>query len=167
MIEGVNKRKVVFDYELLGSLGIQSIGVRMFKKILSVMELETLLRLAKDGMLAINLMGLSGFGEKTANRVQHGILSKLPTIYYLLDVIQLKEKVAPGKLKGKVCFSQIRDPKFESVLIQNGYEVVDSLTKSTDYLVVPNPEVTSSKITKAKKYGIQIYSLEEAKLKLK
>ena len=87
--------------------------------------------------------------------------------YYLLDVIQLKEKVAPGKLKGKVCFSQIRDPKFESVLIQNGYEVVDSLTKSTDYLVVPNPEVTSSKITKAKKYGIQIYSLEEAKLKLK
>ena len=167
MIEGVNKRKVVFDYELLGSLGIQSIGVRMFKKILSVMELETLLRLAKDGMLAINLMGLPGFGEKTANRVQHGILSKLPTIYYLLDVIQLKEKVAPGKLKGKVCFSQIRDPKFESVLIQNGYEVVDSLTKSTDYLVVPNPEVTSSKITKAKKYGIQIYSLEEAKLKLK
>ena len=167
MIEGINKRRVVFDYELLGSLGIQSIGVRMFKKVLSIMDLDTMLRLAKDEMLAVNLMGLSGFGEKTATRVQRGILSKLSTIYYLLDRIQLKEKVAPGKLKGKVCFSQIRDPKFESELINNGYEVVDSLTKATDYLVVPSLDVTSSKITKARKYGITVMNLEQAKLKLK
>ncbi len=167
MIDGVNKRRIVFDYELLGSLGIQSIGVRMFKKILSVMDLETLLRLAKDQMLVVNLMGLSGFGEKTASRVQHGILSKLKTIYFLLDEIQLKEKVAPGKLKGKVCFSQVRDPQFESELTNNGYEVVNSITKTTDYLVVPSLDVVSSKITKAKKYGISVMSLNEAKLKLK
>ena len=167
MIDGINKRRVVFDYELLGSLGIQSIGVRMFKKILSVMDLETLLRLAKDQLLAINLMGLSGFGEKTASRVQYGVVNKLSTIYFLLDQIQLKEKVAPGKLKGKVCFSQVRDPKFESELIANGYEVVDSLTKSTDFLIVPSLDVISSKITKAKKYGIPVMSLNEAKLNLK
>ena len=167
MIDGINKRKMVFDYELLGSLGIQSIGVRMFKKILSVMDLETLLRLAKDQMLVVNLMGLSGFGEKTASRVQYGVVNKLSTIYFLLDQVQLKEKVAPGKLKGKVCFSQIRDPKFESELIANGYEVVDSLTKTTNYLIVPNLDVTSSKITKAKKYGADIMSLEQAKLNLK
>ena len=167
MIDGINKRRIVFDYELLGSLGIQSIGVRMFKKVLSIMDLETLLRLAKDQMLAINLMGLPGFGEKTASRVQHGLISKLSTIYFLFDHIQLKEKVAPGKLKGKVCFSQIRDPKFESELINNGYEVVDSLTKTTNYLVVPSLDVLSSKITKAKKYGIEILSLEQAKLNLK
>jgi DNA ligase (NAD+) len=167
MIDGIDKRRVAFDYELLGSLGIQSIGVRMFKKVLSVMDLETMLRLAKDQMLAVNLMGLPGFGEKTATRVQHGVISKLKTIYFLLDEIQLKEKVAPGKLKGKVCFSQVRDPKFESELISKGYEVVDSLTKTTDYLVVPSLDVTSSKITKAKKYGITIYNLEQAKLNLK
>ena len=167
MIEGINKRRIVYDYELLGSLGIQSIGVRIFKKILSVMELNTLLDLTKEQMLAINLMGLPGFGEKTATRVQHGLLSKLKTIYFLLDEIQLKEKVAPGKLKGKVCFSQIRDPKFESELISKGYEIVDSLTKTTDYLVVPNSNVTSSKITKAQKYGIPVMSIETAKLNLK
>ena len=166
MIDGINKRKIVFDYELLGSLGIQSIGVRMFKKILSVMDLETLLKLAQDQMLVVNLMGLPGFGEKTASRVQHGLLSKLKTIYFLLDEIQLKEKVAPGKLKGKVCFSQIRDPQFESQLINNGYEVVNSITKTTDYLIVPSLDVISSKITKAKKYGIKVLSLNEAKLNL-
>ena len=167
MIDGINKRRVVFDYELLGSLGIQSIGVRMFKKVLSVMELETMLQLAKDQMLAVNLMGLPGFGEKTATRVQHGVISKLKTIYFLLEQIQLKEKVAPGKLKGKVCFSQIRDPQFESQLINNGYEVVNSITKTTDYLIVPSLDVISSKITKAKNYGIEILNLDQAKLKLK
>ena len=166
MIDGINKRKIVFDYELLGSLGIQSIGVRMFKKILSVMDLETLLKLAQDQMLVVNLMGLPGFGEKTASRVQHGLLSKLKTIYFLLDEIQLKEKVAPGKLKGKVCFSQIRDPQFESQLINNGYEVVNSITKTTDYLIVPSLDVVSSKITKAKKYGLKVLSLNDAKLNL-
>ena len=166
IIESIDKRKVVFDYELLGSLGIQSIGVRMFKKILSVMDLDTLLRLTEDNMLAINLMGLPGFGEKTATRVQRGLMSKLRTIKFLLNIITLKEKVAPGKLKGKVCFSQVRDPKFESELINKGYEVSDSLTKSTNYLIVPSLTVTSSKITKAKKYGVEILSLEEAYIKL-
>ena len=138
----------------------------MFKKVLSVMDLEKLLSMAKDGMLAPYLMGLSGFGEKTATRIQVGVMKKLLTIRFLLKEIQLKEKVAPGKLKGKVCFSQVRDPKFESELISKGYEVTDSLTKMTDVLIVPSLDVTSSKITKAKKYGIQIYSLKDAKLKL-
>ena len=167
IIDGVDKRRIVYDYELLGSLGIQSIGVRMFKKILSVMDLETVLRLAKDQMLAVNLMGLPGFGEKTASRVQYGVVNKLSTIYFLLNEIQLKEKVAPGKLKGKVCFSQVRDPQFESELINNGYEVVNSITKTTDYLIVPSLDVMSSKITKAQKYGITIFNLEQAKLNLK
>ena len=166
MIEGINKKKVVYDYELLGSLGIQSIGVRIFKKILSVMDLETLLRLSMDNMLVINLMGLPGFGEKTATRVQKGINSKIKTIRFLLDTLTLKEKVQPGKLKGKVCFSQIRDPKFESELINKGYDVSDSLTKSTNYLIVPSLDVVSNKIEKAKKYGIEILTLEQAIRKL-
>ena len=77
------------------------------------------------------------------------------------------EKVAPGKLKGKVCFSQVRDHNFESELINNGYEVVNSITKTTDYLIVPSLDVVSSKITKAKQYGITVMSLEQAKLELK
>ena len=166
MIEGINKKKVVYDYELLGSLGIQSIGVRIFKKVLSVMDLETLLRLSMDNMLVINLMGLPGFGEKTATRVQKGINSKIKTIRFLLDTLTLKEKVQPGKLKGKVCFSQVRDPKFESELINKGYDVSDSLTKSTNYLIVPSLDVVSNKIEKAKKYGIEILTLEQAIRKL-
>ena len=166
IIEGINKKKLVYDYELLGSLGIQSIGTKMFKKILSIMDIETLLRLSQDNMLVVNLMGLPGFGEKTASRVQKGINSKLKTIYFLLDTLTLKEKIAPGKLKGKVCFSQIRDAKFESELISKGYEVSDSFTKTTNYLIVPSLDVRSSKIDKARKWGIEILTIEQAINKL-
>lgn len=166
IIEGINKKKLVYDYELLGSLGIQSIGTKMFKKILSIMDMETLLRLSQDNMLVVNLMGLPGFGEKTASRVQKGINSKLKTIYFLLDTLTLKEKIAPGKLKGKVCFSQIRDAKFESELISKGYEVSDSFTKTTNYLIVPSLDVRSSKIDKARKWGIEILTIEQAINKL-
>ena len=106
-------------------------------------------------------MALSGFGEKTACRVQRGLNSKMKTIKYLLNIINLKEKVQPGKLKGKVCFSQVRDPEVESKLINAGYEVVDSLTKTTNYLVVPSLDVRSWKIDKAKKYGVEILSIKQ------
>ena len=166
MIKGINKRKVVYDYELLGSLGIQSIGLRIFQKILSIMDIETLLNLSVENRLAINLIGLPGFGEKTANRVEKGINSKIKTIRFLLNTLTLKEKVDRSKLKGKVCFSQIRDPEFESKLLKNGYDVTDSLTKTVDILIVPNLNMTSSKITKAKKYGITIMDIENARNKL-
>jgi NAD-dependent DNA ligase len=166
MIKGINKRKVVYDYELLGSLGIQSIGLRIFQKILSIMDIETLLNLSVENRLAINLIGLPGFGEKTANRVEKGINNKIKTIRFLLDTLTLKEKVDRSKLKGKVCFSQIRDPEFESKLLKNGYDVTDSLTKNVDILIVPNLNMTSSKITKAKKYGITIMDIENARYKL-
>ena len=117
-------------------------------------------------MLANALIGLSGFGEKTAVRVQQGINSNMKTIRFLLDVLTLKEKVQPGKLKGKVCFSQVRDPKLESELINRGYEVSDSLTKTTNYLIVPSLDVVSSKITKAKKYQIEILTIEQSIKKL-
>jgi DNA ligase (NAD+) len=166
MIKGINKRKVVYDYELLGSLGIQSIGLRIFQKILSIMDIETLINLSVENRLAINLIGLPGFGEKTANRVEKGINSKIKTIRFLLNTLTLKEKVDRSKLKGKVCFSQIRDPEFESKLLKNGYDVTDSLTKNVDILIVPNLNMTSSKITKAKKYGITIMDIENARYKL-
>ena len=166
MIKGINKRKVVYDYELLGSLGIQSIGLRIFQKILSIMDIETLINLSVENRLAINLIGLPGFGEKTANRVEKGINSKIKTIRFLLNTLTLKEKVDRSKLKGKVCFSQIRDPEFESKLLKNGYDVTDSLTKTVDILIVPNLNMSSSKITKAKKYGITIMDIESARNKL-
>ena len=41
------------------------------------------------------------------------------------------------------------------------YNFDDSVTKKTDYLVTDNPDDTSSKLEKARKYGIKIITEEE------
>ncbi len=152
----------VYDYELMGAIGIPDIAERTFKKILSVLDLNTVLTLAKEYMLIGNLMGLPGFGEKTATKVQTGILSKLKLIYFLLDTLTLKHKSTINSTKGKVCFTKVRDANFENNLVSKGYEVSDSLTKETKILIVPSLDVQSSKVDKAKKYGITIMTLDDA-----
>lgn len=162
IIDGINAKMEVYDYELMGSLGIPNIGERMFKKILSVMDLNTVINLSKEYMLIGNLMGLPGFGEKTATRVQKGINSKLKTIDFLLNTLTLKNKSTINTSKGKVCFTKVRDANFENKLVTKGYEVSDSLTKETKILIVPSLDISSSKVEKAKRYGIKIMTLDEA-----
>jgi hypothetical protein len=50
---------------------------------------------------------------------------------------------------------------YENLARENGYEAVDSVTVDLNVLVATDPEGNSSKITKAKKHGTQIFSLEE------
>lgn len=162
IIDGINAKMEVYDYELMGAIGIPDIAERTFKKILSVLDLNTVLTLSKEYMLIGNLMGLPGFGEKTATKVQTGILSKLKLIYFLLDTLTLKHKSTINSIKGKICFTKVRDANFENNLVSKGYEVSDSLTKETKILIVPSLDVQSSKVDKAKKYGITIMTLDDA-----
>lgn len=162
IIEGIMEKNEVYDYEMMGSLGIPNLGERMFKKVLSAFDLDTLIRLASEHMLAAQIIGLPGFGEKTAVRLQKGIISKLGTIDYLRGKLKIKNMTSIGQLKGKVCFTKVRDDEFANKLIEEGYEVSDSLTKETTHLIVPSLSVTSGKIERAKKYGIQILTLDEA-----
>ena len=48
------------------------------------------------------------------------------------------------------------------VLEKNGWEIANTLTKNTKYLVVKNKNASSTKIAKAKAYGTQILTEEEA-----
>ena len=162
IIDGINAKMEVYDYELMGAIGIPDIAERTFKKILSVLDLNTVLTLSKEYMLIGNLMGLPGFGEKTATKVQTGINSKLKVIYFLLDTLTLKHKSTVNSTKGKICFTKVRDANFENNLVSKGYEVSDSLTKETKILIVPSLDVSSSKVDKAKKYGITIMTLDDA-----
>ncbi|NNV04781.1 NAD-dependent DNA ligase LigA, partial [Brevibacillus sp. MCWH] len=49
IIDGINSRKEVFDYQLLGAIGIPEIGEKMFKKILTVYNIEELIKISENG----------------------------------------------------------------------------------------------------------------------
>ena len=74
------------------------------------------------------------------------------------------EIIPEPKIKGNfsVVFTKIRDDVVEKFIKDNGGVVTDSLTKDTSLLIVPAIGVSSSKVTKAEKYGIPIVNVEDA-----
>lgn len=162
MVESIEERMEVFDYELLASLGIQSIGERKFKKVLAVMSLDELLYTCINLELPTRLISLPGFGQKTINRIQDGINAKFKTIEFLLKTLKLKHSSNNLTNKGSICFSNIRDKDFQNELIAKGYEIKNSVTSDLSILIVPSLDSESSKITSAKEKGIKIMTLDEA-----
>ena len=64
--------------------------------------------------------------------------------------------VAP---KGTLCFTGFRNKEFEAQCVQKGYTVVDTVTKKTNFLVIPDTEgYTSTKVDKAKASGVTVVS---------
>ena len=77
---------------------------------------------------------------------------------------QVKNIILNDTLKGKsYCFSGVRDKDLEGVIVSKGGVIADSLTKTVTYLVVLDINGSSSKIEKAKKYGINIISIDNLK----
>ena len=66
-----------------------------------------------------------------------------------------------------ICFTGIRDKEFATYLEDNGAKVTESFNKMVNILIAKDPNSNSSKILKAKEQGCSIYSIEEAKIKLK
>ena len=61
--------------------------------------------------------------------------------------------------KGTLCFTGFRNKEFESQCIQKGYTISDTVTKKTNFLVIPDTEgYTSTKVDKAKASGVTVVS---------
>jgi NAD-dependent DNA ligase len=61
--------------------------------------------------------------------------------------------------KGTLCFTGFRNKEFEAQCVQKGYTVVDTVTKKTNFLVIPDTEgYTSTKVDKAKAAGVTVVS---------
>ena len=72
------------------------------------------------------------------------------------------DKVALSKI---IRFSGVRDKELENRLNMSGHDCSDgSVTKTTDFLLIPFAGYTSSKVDKANKYGVKIITLDEFKL---
>ena len=161
IIDGVNNRREVYDYEFMGSIGIQDIGERMFKKILSVYSIEELIEKLKDpGKMHGELIKMEGIQSKTADKIIGGIYTNLQLIFSLLKEVKVKKNTRV--YNKKVCFSKIRDKEFEKFLDENNVLVMDSFKKETDILIVPDVNESSSKIEKARKQGKPVIDLKTA-----
>lgn len=107
-------------------------------------------------------------------KTQQNFILGVPSFFKFLKktripVLQPKTKNvnAEGKCKGmSVCVSGFRDSQLESMIQDEGGQMVSGVSKKTTHLIVKDKTSTSSKITKAQMLGITIMSLDEFKNKI-
>ena len=165
IIDEINSHRDVPASQMLGSLGIEGVSTKTFEKVFSMITFDDLLELSLDDKVekAVSVLTIiPGIKDKTARKIIDGIKENEKVIEFLeneLTIINDKKSEASFS----VVFTKVRDKELEEWTEKMGGVIKDSLTKNTSLLVVPVLGVESSKVSKAKKYGIPIVSIDEYK----
>lgn len=155
----INQRKVITISEFLAGLNIRNLSIKRAEILEDQFgSLDNILELTID-----EITKLEGFENTLATYIVTGIRSKKNLIKEILEYVKIKKKIE-GPLSNKsFCFSGFRDNSLESQIKSKGGRISSGVSKKLDFLVVKNKEGTTSKLSKARKYGIGIidtYDLE-------
>ena len=154
-------------HKLLGSLGIDSVGVRMFEKACKKYSVNTLSDVQSYLTSMKYLLEVDGIHEITAKKIIAGLDSNMELLSNLLKFVTIKkyeiqDNSTDSKLK--VYFTNVRDNEFSDFLRRGGIETVDDFNKKIDVLIVPDVETKhSSKKDKALKWAKPVMTLSQAK----
>ncbi len=149
LLEEIEKAKVADLATVIESFAIPLIGGTASKKLALVIgQIEDITeKTCKE----------AGLGDKATQNILEWLENEYPQLKEFLPFSFQKAVVAPEKtvcITGKLS-SYKRKADAEGILRDNGFQLVDSVTKSLDYLV-DEGDGTSAKRKKAEQYGIKI-----------
>ena len=156
LVDAIHGVKQVDAYVFLGSLGIPSAGRRMFQKILKKISLHDIINFTLEDVP--KLCNIEGIKHKTARKIVEGIMAnrkEIDRIGHFIEII-----VRDKEYDMIVCFTKVRNKRFEDFLLKQNIKSVDVLTKDVNLLITGDSH--SSKIDKALKWGIPILTINEA-----
>lgn len=160
--KNIGKAKKTTLAKFISGFNIDSIGEQIIQKIIDAKSYTTL----EDffNAKALDLV-CEGVGEKTANKLCEGIQSLKDDMVKTTKFVEIEKPVAvstDGKLGGKsFCFTGAASrPRKElwALVESNGGVIFESVKKGLDYLVMADPNSTSSKAQKARKAGVNLIS---------
>lgn len=146
----------------LGGMSIPMIGQSTIKAIMNA-GCDTLERFGQ--LSADDFAEVPGVGPTKAKSLADGLKSYQKVILDLVDNgVKIKAKVQ-GTLTGKsVCFTgsmKTKRPVLEKMAADQGADVKGSVGKGLTYLVIADPNSTSSKAVAARKLGTSLISEED------
>tara|TARA_B110000908_G_C10249313_1_gene450878 strand:+ start:47 stop:1999 length:1953 start_codon:yes stop_codon:yes gene_type:complete len=107
------------------------------------------------------IMDIDGFDTITAFQFVENFKNYIKFHKKISKYIKLKKsKIIKKNIDMTVVMSGFRDKDLELQVTELGGKITSSVSKNTTYLVVVDPNSTSSKITKAKKLKVKIVSKE-------
>lgn len=156
-----NNKKVPLEV-FLGALSIPMIGQSTIKAIMNA-GCDDLTKFGQLG--AAEFEQVPGVGPTKAKFLADGLKHNQKLILSLLgNGVEIKEKIV-GSLTGKsVCFTgtmKNKRPVLEKMAAEAGADVKGSVGKGLTYLVIADPNSTSSKAQAARKLGTTLISEED------
>lgn len=154
--------------KFITGFNIMDIGASQSKKMLEAAGVHNLEQL-EEKISDVNNFITAGIGEKTAQKFVEGCSELMEDMKEMNKYVSIEEEVvkAPSssKLGGKsFCFTGAASrprKELQAMVLDNGGQVFDGVKKGLDYLVIADPNSTSSKAVKARKAGITLISEED------
>lgn len=162
ILTSINDHKNLLESVFLGAIGIEGFGQKRFSVLLNHFDYDTLIQNALNNDWR-SIAEVPGFQGKSARKLCEGIQDNRTLIEYLEDRLTLYKDPKQSDSKFKVVFTKVRDKDIEDYIVSKGGSVSETLTKDTNILVVPNLNISSNKVDKAKKYGIHIVEINDIK----
>lgn len=166
MIKAIMTKRRLYMHELLGSIGIPDIGRRIMKRIADahIVDMNDLIHADVDDDVFKKLFTIKGIGPNNVIKIINGLDYNRPLIDDLLHYIGIiPYEDTSNTCNETVLFTKVRDPKFAEYLVSNHLaNVADNYNKNVTIVIVPNMNVTSSKVTKALKDNKTIMTIDEA-----
>lgn len=150
------KTNEIEDYKIMSAFSFDGMADETWK---SILRNYTLYEILDPKFDLDSLSKINGIGSKTIIAIIQGIELYKSDIEYVLKNFRIIN--SKGLSVGpRIVITGFRDPEYLSLILDNGFDISDkySLTKETAALIADDVNSTSSKVQKAKKYGIPIYS---------
>ena len=166
MRKEVEAHKKMTLAKFIAAFNISDIGEKVVQKILDNSKAKTLAELR-----AMDYTQYEGDGIRslTANKLKNGLLALADDMDETLKFVEIvneeKTEVVGGKLNGaSFCFTGAASrprKELQQMVRDNGGIVFDSVKKGLTYLVMADPNSTSTKAVKARKDGVNLISEED------
>ncbi len=149
---------------IVGSIGIPLVGRSTAKTILDA-GFDTLDKMYQAKVP--DIAAIPGMGQGRAQSFVDGLGRRIGLVCKLLTKGVKVKAPSTGPLKGlKVCMTGFRDADMQDAIEAAGGTVKSGVSKGLDILVAKDPNSTSGKAKKARKYGTRVCGIEDMWTKL-
>jgi DNA ligase (NAD+) len=167
IVAEIESKRRLKDYELFGSIGIESLSIKTFQSIFSAIRYEDFLNMINVknfDLMFSKLVQIDGIGEKKAEV----LVQYLKDAKNRIEVLKLVDELSVYSSYGEsdmqkpiAVISGFRDAGIISALEKKGFTVTDGWTNKATCLVVKDKNQSTTKINKAASAGIPVYDIEE------
>lgn len=162
LIESIDKHRNISLENFIGGLGIDNVATSTAKLVIKA-GYDTL-----DAMYNMSISdfeAIDGFGTIKAQAFYDGLRENKKRINDILDAgVKIKAQIKGKLSKKSFCFTGSMNnprPTLHKMVEEAGGDIKKSVGKGLDFLVIADPNSTSSKAQAARKLGTKLISEEE------